>query len=109
MVGRAALLRRRGRAAARPYLEMRLHLLLKCSRMVAGEVSGDTPARNRSERAQDDPPPWTDWLAWASERLRDDGALFRHGPRPPATFGGRWRWPLLRLPRWWSSRDRARV
>jgi hypothetical protein len=31
MVGRAALLRRRGRAAARPYLEMRLHLLLKCS------------------------------------------------------------------------------
>jgi hypothetical protein len=32
MVGRAALLRRRGRAAARPYLEMRLHLLLKCSK-----------------------------------------------------------------------------
>src|SRR5208283_6222630 len=32
MVGRAALLRRRGRAAARPYLEMWLHLLLKCSK-----------------------------------------------------------------------------
>src|SRR5208283_3625797 len=36
MVGRAALLRRRGRAAARPYLEMRPHLLLKCSRAIYG-------------------------------------------------------------------------
>jgi hypothetical protein len=34
MVGGAALLRRRGRAAARPCLEMRLHLLLKCSKPI---------------------------------------------------------------------------
>jgi hypothetical protein len=61
----------------------------------AGKSSADAPARSRLERAPDDPLPWTGWPAWASGRLRDDGALFRRGQRLPATLGERLRWPLL--------------
>jgi hypothetical protein len=49
MVGRAALLRRRGRAAARPYLEMRLHLLLKCSNGAYSNLRGEEPRKNSDE------------------------------------------------------------